>query len=183
MKMSSSKIKHVGSLAENLKVFGTFIRKQRTKKNLTIEELASDSFLRPETIRRIESARCLTIPNDDIRRLEKSLGLRPNVLIIKSNLHKEYLVQFINIYHDHIIAMVDALRLYQPDEIDRILNDTVFKWTQNSARKESEESMATTRRMTPAAKPAVKAAPKRATKTATKTAPTKRASSSRSAKR
>lgn len=194
-KMNSPKIKSLntnGPLSENLLSFGNFIRKLRTHKEITVELLAAQTFLRPETIRRLEAGRCLPICDEDLRRLESALGCKRNALILKANEHRSYIVQFIETFHNQIVAMVDALRIYHADEIDKILNETVHKWTTNSVRKESEQSMATSRRMT-TAKPAV--APKRtaksapakvATKRATtpaKTAAPKRASSSRSTKR
>lgn len=191
--MSSSNIKQItinGPLSENLLSFGNFIRKLRTQKEVSVELLAAAAFLRPETIRRLETGRCLPIGDDDLRRLESALGCKRNVLILKANEHRGYLVQFIELFHNQIVAMVDTLRIYHAEEIDRILNETVHKWTINTSRKEND--MATSRRMT-TAKPAVKAVPKRATATkvaptkratpATKTAAPKRASSSRSTKR
>lgn len=177
--MNSLKIKQIttiGPLSDNLLLFGNFIRKIRTQKELSIEDVAAQAFLRPETIRRLESGRCLPICDKDLKRLESVLGCKRNALLIKANEHRSYIVQFIEMYHNQIVAMVDTLRIYHAEEIDKILNETVYKWTLNLDRKEND--MATSRRMT-TAKPAVKAAPKRAT--ATKTAPTKRASSSKPA--
>lgn len=189
--LNIKKITTIGPLSDNLLLFGNYIRKIRTQKELSIEDVAAQAFLRPETIRRLESGRCLPICDKDLKRLESALGCKRNALLVKAYEHRSYIVQFIEMYHNQIVAMVDTLRIYHAEEIDKILNETVYKWTTNLTRKENE--MATTRRMTPS-KPAV--APKRSAKSApakvaptkrattpVKTAAPKRASSSRSTKR
>jgi transcriptional regulator with XRE-family HTH domain len=184
--MRTSKITELNTLTNKLSILGTYIRKIRSKNNISIEQLAQSAFLRAETIRKLEAGRCLPISDDQFRIIEKALGLKKDVLLNKAIDHRKYLVEFIELYHDQIIAMVDALRIYSSEEIDRILNETKFKWTSmslttnitNLARKEGDIKMATTRRTTTAAKPAVKkAAPKRST---AKVAPMKRSTASKS---
>lgn len=173
----TSKITQLNTLPNKLSVLGTFIRKIRIKKKMTLEHLAQAAFLKTETVRRIEAGRCLPISDDSFRIIEKELGLKSNVLVDKVLEHRKHLVEFIELYHDQLIAVIDALRIYSPDEVDRILNETKFKWS-NLARKEGDIKMATSRRTTTAAKPAVKAAPKRAAKPAVKATPMKRSTAS-----
>lgn len=175
--MNSSKIQSIqktGSLADNLKALGLYIRKVRTSKGISIEELAQASFLKPDTIRKLEAGTKLPIYDSNFASMETTLGIRRNTLVNLANEHRGYLVQFVELYKNQIIAFLDALRIYQPDEMDRILNQAIHDWDLKIKRKEDTQNM--TRTTSKTIKPAVKAAPKRVVKTA----PTKRATAPRS---
>lgn len=156
------------NLSDKLRILGDTIKYHRTKESISIETLAQFAFTLPEKVRRIEDGTRLLLSDESLSHMESVLGLRKGKLLDLADQHRSYLIEFVDEYKPQIIAMIDILRVYQSDDVDRILNDTTITWKEKINRKGNKMGSTKT------AKPAAKPASKRVTK-----APAKRASAAK----
>lgn len=106
---------------EHFKKLGGMIRKQRVQLKLSQQDVAQQCGLKVSTLRKLEESVSLPVSEENLIKIAHSLEMDPNDLLDAAQKYKENLILFLHRYRGEVEALIDALKVYSPDEISKII--------------------------------------------------------------